>query len=323
MKAPFPLIFLLLNQIALFNVFAKNVDEDLLTAAKAGHVTGVREALNRGADVNAKDGTQSTALLWASQDGHIEIVKILLEAKAKQNLRDSFNKSPLMRAAANGHLDIVKLLIKGSAGPNQMTNDVRAAQAIAFEAGYVEICKVLAQTIKAQPVANRSPEGQCDKTLPEIDPKESQLSYFLSPGVGLAWLNTNTEWQRSLGFDISLFSQKGSSRTLFGGYFDGYSAQNAWRVSLGPELVYVLVTPGNHFSRMPIFIGLDGGYMVRDIGRGAEHGASLRAFINPYLPVLAYIRSTYIFSPNPANNIELGLLAKWPIPLNTKQKSQL
>jgi ankyrin repeat protein len=55
--------------------------------------------VNAGADINAKESSNSSPLLRASYNGHIEIVKILVNAGADINAKDNNGKTPLYEAS--------------------------------------------------------------------------------------------------------------------------------------------------------------------------------------------------------------------------------
>ncbi len=52
----------------------------LHVACEKGHASVVRLLLERGADVNARDGKGRTALVLAGQQGHKDVVRLLVEA---------------------------------------------------------------------------------------------------------------------------------------------------------------------------------------------------------------------------------------------------
>jgi uncharacterized protein len=52
----------------------------LILAGKHGHAAVVRLLLDRGADIDARDGEGHTALLVAGQGGHRDVVRLLVEA---------------------------------------------------------------------------------------------------------------------------------------------------------------------------------------------------------------------------------------------------
>jgi hypothetical protein len=88
-------------------------------AAGGGHDDIVRLLLEKGAEIEVKDGKYSYALLsWAARNGHEAVVKLLLEKGAEIEAEDDESgKTSLQWAAGNGHEAIVKLLLdKGARG---------------------------------------------------------------------------------------------------------------------------------------------------------------------------------------------------------------
>lgn len=63
-----------------------------MVAACRGLIGFVRELIARGADIQAKDNDDWTALLNASKSGHFDIVQILIEHGADFEHREMVNK---------------------------------------------------------------------------------------------------------------------------------------------------------------------------------------------------------------------------------------
>src|SRR5688572_25418794 len=94
------------------------LNEELWNAARAGDVARVTGALDRGADVNAGNRYNATALFFAADRGHVEVIKLLIARGANVNALDTFYKfRPLMMAAMNNHnAAVVALIEAGSEG---------------------------------------------------------------------------------------------------------------------------------------------------------------------------------------------------------------
>src|SRR5207302_8330864 len=82
----------------------------LMFAAAFGSVDGMKLLLDAGAEVNAKNAFDVTALHWCA--GDLAKVRLLLPKGADVNARSKQGRTPLIVAAAyDGNLEVVKLLI--------------------------------------------------------------------------------------------------------------------------------------------------------------------------------------------------------------------
>ena len=58
----------------------RNLDDELVKAAKLGKCETIKKLLAQGAGANSKDiKHQSSALMWAAHEGHICAIEILIE----------------------------------------------------------------------------------------------------------------------------------------------------------------------------------------------------------------------------------------------------
>ncbi|MBI5521293.1 MAG: ankyrin repeat domain-containing protein [Desulfarculus sp.] len=96
---------------------ARAAQNPLLVAVRAGDLQGMRDALGKGAGLEARypvvgefdDG--HTALLIASRNGQTEMVRGLVAAGADVNaVEPVFGAVPLHKATYNGHLEITRVL---------------------------------------------------------------------------------------------------------------------------------------------------------------------------------------------------------------------
>ena len=69
--------------------FAQDQTQALIEAAKKGDLEQVRDLLDEGADVNAKNGDGLTALMAAAETGNLDVVKFLIEKGADVNAREN------------------------------------------------------------------------------------------------------------------------------------------------------------------------------------------------------------------------------------------
>jgi uncharacterized protein len=93
------------------------LNAQLWQAAQANRVEEARELIEQGADVNAKDGTQQTALHYAAGEGTADpaTIELLLDEGARVDALDAQGNTPLIRAARRGYPELVRPLVEAGA----------------------------------------------------------------------------------------------------------------------------------------------------------------------------------------------------------------
>jgi ankyrin repeat protein len=111
-------------------------------AAAFGNAETVKILIDAGAEVNARNSFDATALLWGGAD--IDKVRLLVEHGADVNARSKIGRTPLHQAATcEGCSAIVRYLLSKGADPNFVDNLGIAPLTLAALAGDTESVKAL------------------------------------------------------------------------------------------------------------------------------------------------------------------------------------
>ncbi|MFP3033742.1 MAG: ankyrin repeat domain-containing protein [Wolbachia sp.] len=109
------------KDIADFLEEAQFKEQELFDAIKQNNIDKVRDLINRGADVKAKNKDGKTSLHWAAEYNDTpEIVQLLIEKGADINAKDKSGKTPLDLANQNDKIKVIEFLVNKSASLNEM-----------------------------------------------------------------------------------------------------------------------------------------------------------------------------------------------------------
>src|SRR6516225_5718565 len=108
---------------------AKPLPAELAKEIRDGDLTAVREQLDGGVDVNARDADGNTPLLLAAVYAGPECVELLLKKGADVNASNKLGATPLIRAATN--YEKAKLLIDAGADVKVKTKSGRTPLTLA------------------------------------------------------------------------------------------------------------------------------------------------------------------------------------------------
>ncbi|MEI0612043.1 ankyrin repeat domain-containing protein [Brachyspira pilosicoli] len=113
MKKVFVILFL-------FNIllYSKTLDELLFSAVEDNNIKKVKSYLEQGANCNALDSYDRTALINASVSGYDDIAKLLIEEGTDVNIRDKAGATALMYTARDTNYEMVEFLLKNGADVN-------------------------------------------------------------------------------------------------------------------------------------------------------------------------------------------------------------
>jgi ankyrin repeat protein len=119
-------------------------DQALLTAASRDNAAGVRAALDRGADIDARDNHGQTALLFAVQRGDVALALELIERGADINAQALNHDTPWLLAGALGRTEILAaMLATGKVEYSKRNRYGGNALIPACERGHVETVRLL------------------------------------------------------------------------------------------------------------------------------------------------------------------------------------
>lgn len=120
--------------------------ENIIKLVKRNDIAGVKQALDKGADVNTRDGNKRSLLLLATINKQVEMATLLTERGADVNLQDNIQDSPFLYAGASGQTELVKLFLANGARFDLFNRYNGTALIPACERGHVETVKVLVNT---------------------------------------------------------------------------------------------------------------------------------------------------------------------------------
>ena len=136
---------LLLTTIAAVVLVGCGPSMSIHDAADKGNIEAVKQHLDSGRDVNAKDQKGKTPLHRAASEGHKEIVELLIAkgANVNVNAKNEFGSTPLHVAAFQGHKEIAELLIPNGADVSAKDKYEQTPLHFAAINGHKEIAELL------------------------------------------------------------------------------------------------------------------------------------------------------------------------------------
>jgi hypothetical protein len=115
----------------------------LLDAAENGDLATVTKLLDKGIDINTKDGWSGTPMMYAAANGHTDIVALLLTRGVGINSISRLDRTPLMCAANGGHNETVKYLIEHGADLSMKDREEKTALMLAIERGHASTATII------------------------------------------------------------------------------------------------------------------------------------------------------------------------------------
>lgn len=117
----------------------------LHAVAKAGNTEAVKLLHDAGADINAKDKSGQTILHWAVQNENLSVIGLLINRGADVDALSEYNDTPLHYAARNSfsQAGAVLLLLKAGADVNALNTEGQTALYNAAKKGNIFCMQVL------------------------------------------------------------------------------------------------------------------------------------------------------------------------------------
>ena len=126
------------------NAFDKNNVTALISVVARNHPKAVKLLIENGSDVNVKSNAEYTALHYAASDGFIEVVKLLIKNGAKLDIKNDYQRTPLILAAREtGGLETIKILVEAGANINATDYSEDTPLSLAAWRGYEDIVNYL------------------------------------------------------------------------------------------------------------------------------------------------------------------------------------
>ncbi len=123
----------------------ENGDTALMKATREGVGAVVKELIDLGVDINARNNDNNNALWFACFGNHYDLIHLLLAARINIDNQNDNGATVLMYAASAGKTEVLKLLLQYH--PNLYLKNLDDFQAIDF-ASNVEVLRLLKNATK-------------------------------------------------------------------------------------------------------------------------------------------------------------------------------
>lgn len=120
----------------------------LISAAEQGDVEAVKELLDEGAGVDARDDNERTALVAAAYGNHLDVAETLIKAGADVNAKDATEQSAYLISTAEVGDDprLLRLTLENGADVESLDSYNGTGLIRAADRGYVEVVQELLET---------------------------------------------------------------------------------------------------------------------------------------------------------------------------------
>jgi ankyrin repeat protein len=161
----------------------RDIDDQLIIAARKNDFKKVEELIQNGANVNAREkvvGEGETALFNAAAAGHANIVKLLINHGGRVD-RPPGKVTPLMMAAWAGHTDTVRVLLSAGADVNAKDNNGHAALTDAVRKNHTAVARLLIE--QGADVNVRLPDGNTPLSWAQAKKNQEMIDLLTRAGA--------------------------------------------------------------------------------------------------------------------------------------------
>lgn len=125
-----------------------SADQRYLDAAAAGDLDGVRAALADGADKNAVDHEETTAITLAAQHDHLDVVRALIAEGVDIDAQNQTSSNPFLFGCITGRLELVKTMVEAGTDLKRLTRMAGNGLTPAAEKGHIDVVRYLLENTR-------------------------------------------------------------------------------------------------------------------------------------------------------------------------------
>jgi ankyrin repeat protein len=125
------------------NRVGPGASDTALNAARSGDVARLRDALDTGLPVAARNEAGDSLLMLAAYHGHDDAVSLLLERGADPNALNARGQHPLAGACYKGYTVIASRLLDAGANPDGTTGAARSPLMYAAMYNHAQVVRLL------------------------------------------------------------------------------------------------------------------------------------------------------------------------------------
>jgi hypothetical protein len=190
-------------------LFAFDLNDDLLSAARKGDLASVKALCDKGAVIETTTPYGQTPLYLAAMNGHDDVVRFLIDKGANTEVKDTFYKASMLGFTLDRkHYGIAKMLVaKGGNADEQLSDVVEAENADLVETVLAKGKASQAALDKSYEMALTQKQTAIADLLKKAGAHEPAPAFAVDPQVLQSYVGTYKSDQLPL--DIKVFVKEG------------------------------------------------------------------------------------------------------------------